>query len=236
MRDRKVIFTIVTLIIGFMLAIQFQSTKEPVVRDTRDVLALRKELRDEQERQQQIIKEIEKHVTLLDQYNESLDNQRENIVYVMEEQVEELKREAGLTEVSGEGIILTIEPLYNDQFFGSERPSVSPELFRILVNELNINQAKEIAVGSQRVVASTVFREVAGVTQVNGRRVPPLPIEVKVLADDAQRLHNEMVVSQSVEYFEIENLSLTSTPVNHITLPAHDQTPRIRYLEIEKED
>ncbi|UTW69184.1 hypothetical protein KHA80_19280 [Anaerobacillus sp. HL2] len=55
------------------------------------------------------------------------------------------------------------------------------------------------------------------------------------MASDAQKLHHEMIVSQSVEYFEIENLSLTSTPINFTTLPGYDQPLRVRYLQAVKE-
>ncbi len=227
---------IVTLIIGFMLAIQFQSTKEPVVRDTRDIRELRKELRAEQDKHQQLVQEIDKYASLIDQYEVSLNDHKENVENVMEDQIDSLRKEAGLTEVSGEGIILIIEPLYHDQFFGNQRHSVSPVLLRFLVNELNFNGAKEIAIGNQRIISTTAFREVNGVTRVNNRRLPPLPIEIKVISNDAEKLHNEMVVSESVEYFEIDNLKLTSTPINYLELPAFDDTPRVRYMEQMKED
>lgn len=236
MKDRRIIFTIVTLIIGFMLAIQFQSNKEPVIRDTRDIRELRKELRAEQERHQQLVKEIEKNLSLIQQYESSLNDKQESVEKVIEQQVENLKRESGLTEVSGEGIILTVEPIFYDQHYGQTRRSIPPEYLRFLVNELNFYGASDIAIGNERVVFSTAFRDVNGVTRVNGRRLPPLPLEIKVLAEDAQRLHNLMVVSESVEYFEIENLKLTSTPVNYIELPAYDQTPRVRFMEEVKED
>jgi hypothetical protein len=45
-----------------------------------------------------------------------------------------------------------------------------------------------------------------------------------------------MIVSQSVEYFAIENLSLTSTPINFTTLPGYDQSLRVRYLQPIKEE
>lgn len=235
LEKQKIIFTIVTLIIGFMLAIQFQSTKEPVVRDTRDIRELREELKIEQERHHQLMKEIEETSTLIYQYEQSLDSQEENIEQVMTEQIAKLKEQAGLTEMTGEGIILTIEPLIQEQNFGHSRRSVSPKLLRFLVNELNIYQAKGIAIGNERIVSTSAFRDVQGITQVNGRRIPPLPLEIKVLADDAQKLHNEMIVSESIEIFEIENLKITSVPVNELTLPAYNQTVNIRFMEQVKE-
>lgn len=235
LKKTQLIFTFVTLIIGFMIAIQFQSKKEPIIRDTRDIRELREELKIEQERHQQLIKEIEKTTTLINQYEQSLASQEENIENVMLGEINKLKEQAGLTEATGEGIILTIEPLVEGEHLGQARRTVSPKLLRFLVNELNIYQAKAIAIGNERIVATSAFRDVQGITQVNGRRIPPLPLEVKVLADDAQKLHNEMIVSESVEIFEIENLKITSVPVNELTLPAYNQSVNIRYMEQVKE-
>ncbi|WP_017727213.1 DUF881 domain-containing protein [Halalkalibacterium ligniniphilum] len=233
--NRIWIFTCVTFVIGFMLAIQFQTTNEPVIRDTRDVRELRQELRQEQERTQQLADEIEKTKSLLYQYQSSLEDRRE-VEHVLEQQIDQLREEAGLTEKTGEGIIITIKPLLNDQFFGQSRQVVSPILLRLLINELNIYKAKEIAIGNERIVATSTFREVNGGTQVNTRRLPPLPIEVKVLSDDPERLRDYMVVSESVEYAEIEGLQLTIETVEELTLPAYDQTPRVRFMEEVKED
>lgn len=231
MRDRVIIFTIITIIIGFMLSIQFQTTKEPNVRDTRDILQLRQDLRVEKERQQQLNLEIEKQLTLLNQLKKE-----ENIEDVMVEALEDLRAQAGLKEVSGEGIIIEISPMFSDFTFGSETQSVPPHLLRFLLNELNIHGAKEVVIGNQRITSVSAIREVTGITQVNARRVTGLPLQIKVLSDDAQKLHHEMIVSQSVEYFAIENLELKSTPVNHITLPPYDQVIRVRHLQPIKEE
>ena len=42
-------FTLITIIIGFMIAVQFQTVKEPVVRDTRNIWELREALTKELE-------------------------------------------------------------------------------------------------------------------------------------------------------------------------------------------
>jgi uncharacterized protein YlxW (UPF0749 family) len=169
-KDRMIIFAIVTTIIGFMVAIQFKTTKEPVVRDTRDILQLRQDLRIEKERQQELNQEIEKQLLLLNQLQE-----KENIEDVMIQALNDLKNRAGLTPESGEGIILEIKPMYTD--FGYVPQTVPPHLLRFLINELNIYQAREIAIGSQRIISTSAIRDVNGVTHVNARRIPNLPLK-----------------------------------------------------------
>jgi uncharacterized protein YlxW (UPF0749 family) len=48
------IFTLIAILIGFMLAIQFQTTKEPVLRDTRDAWELREAIKRELEVQAEL--------------------------------------------------------------------------------------------------------------------------------------------------------------------------------------
>lgn len=235
-KNQYIIFTVVLFIIGFMLAVQFQSTKEPIIRDTRDIRELRKELRTEQERHQLLQIETGKKLQLISEYEYSMTEQKESVEKVIERQIEELMDEAGLTEKTGEGIIITITPLLAEQYHGQQRRAIPPELLRFLVNELNSYNAQHIAIGNQRLVSTSAFRDVGGVTQVNGHRLPPFPIEVKVIAKNAEKLHNEMVVSESNEYFEIENLQMTIERSNSITLPAYDRTPRVRHMEEIKEE
>ncbi|ARK31088.1 DUF881 domain-containing protein [Halalkalibacter krulwichiae] len=233
--DKKWIFTVVTFIIGFMLAIQFQTTQEPVVRDTRDIRELRKDLLAEQERQQQLSLEIEKLDSLITQYQNATENRSEDITEVLLQQVNDLRAEAGLSEMVGEGLVITIDALYNDQFFGQTRRTPPPDVLRFLVNELNIYGAEEIAVENERLIATSAFRSVNGITYFNNRRIPPLPIKIKVLTDNAEKLQNQMVVSASIDEFEIEGFSLSIETTDEVEIPAYDQVRRVRYMNEVKE-
>lgn len=219
-----------------MLAIQFHTTQEPVVRDTRDVRELRRELMAEQERHQQLNSEIEKAQALLAQYEQTLHNREDDISDVLSEQIAALRKEAGLEETVGPGLIVTIDSLYHEQFFGQARRTPPADVFRFLINELNIYGAESIAVENERIISTSAFRDVNNMTHLNSRRLPPLPIEVKVLSEKAETLQNQMVVSESVEYFEIEGFSVTFEIVEELELPAYDQTPRVRYMEEVKEE
>lgn len=229
--DKKWVFTIVTFLIGFMLAIQFQSTNEPEIRDTRDIRELRNELIAEREKRQQLTIEIHKAERLIEKYKELIENRDDDVINVLNEQIAELRIEAGLEEITGKGLLVTIEALENGAFIGFERRIPPPDVFRHLVNELNIYGAEHIAIEDERIIAISAFRDVNEVTYLNSRRLPPPPIEVKVLTDDPEKLQNHMIVSDAVEYFEINGFSLSFEIKNNLTLPAYGQTPRVRFME-----
>lgn len=226
-----IIFTAIVTIIGFMIAIQFQTTKEPEIRDTRNIAQLRHDLTVEKVKQQELNKEIEKHAELLNQLQ-----QTENIEEVMLEVIEELKAKAGLTEISDQGVIIEINPFFDEYYFDAPIRSVPSYLLRMLINELNINGAKEISVDNQRIISTTPIREVNGVTLVNGKRITQFPLTIKVLTDDPERLHHAIMSSQSREFFSYENLLMESKPINYVTLPAYDKAVRVKYMNIIKED
>ncbi|RXY99352.1 DUF881 domain-containing protein [Fictibacillus sp. S7] len=227
-RKRRAVFSGVACVLGLMLAVQFQTTNNPVTRDTRDTWELRADLEKEKQRQQDLNNEIKKYQALLDNYEQSRKKEK---IEAMQKALDDLKEEAGLTEVSGQGIVITIEP-----FNEGEMPKVYPELIRRLINELNRYDAKDISVDGQRIITTTPIREVNGETYINNQPISSFPIEIKVLSDDAQKLQNKIIASESAEDFVRENLYIDSKPENQLTLPAYDKPIRVKYMKQAKEE
>jgi uncharacterized protein YlxW (UPF0749 family) len=213
-----------------MLAIQFQTTNEPIVRDTRDAWELREAIKNELEVKAKLLREIRKYEETIENY-ESDRHQSQEIA--LKETLEELREEAGLSESIGAGITINIQDMFEEPILGQNRPQVSAELLRRLINELNINGAEEISIAGQRYINTSAIRDVNGYTTINNYRLPKTPIEVKVMTDDAERLYNRMIASESIQFeFEIEGLKLDiSRPDKYITIPAYDGTIRIKYME-----
>ncbi|KMJ58547.1 hypothetical protein AB685_11770 [Bacillus sp. LL01] len=229
MDKRKFSFTIITVIVGLMIAIQFQTVKQPIIRDTRDTWQLRSDLNREQEIQSQIIHEIRKYEGMLKEYSKEREESKENIV---RETLEELKKEAGLTEMNGPGIKMTVKPLFDEDIIGNVQENISADLLRRFVNELNSYGVDEISIANQRVVSNTVIREINGRTKVNNAWIPNANFEIIVITSDPTKLYNRLQVSRAMDEFAIENLLLeVSTPINQVTVPAYDEQIRVKYME-----
>ena len=65
---KKISMTVITLIIGFMTAIQFQTVNEPVIRDTRDTSQLREDLVKEKELYLSLVREIRSNDERIEKY------------------------------------------------------------------------------------------------------------------------------------------------------------------------
>jgi len=226
---RKGTLTIITIILGFMLAVQFQTIREPVERDTRDIWEIREDIEHEQRLISELYKEIRAKDEVLRKYEEAAYNKKyEGIT----KQLEELKEKIGLTEVKGPGIILTIQPSFTQSLIGEPYHSVPPELLIRLVNELFRYKALAVAIDNERIIVTTPIRDVNGQTYINNTPLGPFPIEVKVIAENAEKLHNQMQVSQLVdEFFALESLELTSTLQEEVILPAYEEVIRNTYMK-----
>ncbi|MCL6573459.1 MAG: DUF881 domain-containing protein [Bacillus sp. (in: Bacteria)] len=236
-QKKSVGFTIITVLIGFMIAIQFQTVKKPVERDTRDVWQLREALLFEKELQSNLLNEIRSNEEKLSAYESKRMNSKEQ---ALRDTLQELKVEAGMTKISGPGITVKIEAVLEDIKLGTPVTTVvSSELLKRLLNELNMYEAKYVSIDGQRIINTTVIRDINRETKIDGHAITSLPIEIKVGVDtknNAEKLYNYMKVSKAAEEFFIENLRLTiSEPNLNVMVPAYDNPLHIRYLEPIKE-
>lgn len=226
-------FTFVSLIIGFMLAVQFQTSQEPDVRDTRDIWEIRRDLQKEQELHKQLLNEIRKYEETLEKYEQQ---RSENKGAILRQTVEELKKEAGLTEVVGEGVVLYIEQMYDESYVGPVSDTISADLLRRLINELNMYGAEHISIADQRLVNTTVIRDINGVTKVDSYPLRSFPIEIKVITPDAEKMYNRLKASTIADDFALENLLLTvSEPQQRVVISPYDGTVRVKQMEAVEE-
>lgn len=236
-RPKNLSFSIIAAIIGLMVAIQFQTVREPEVRDTRDTWQLREDLMKEKEIQSKLLLEIRSNEEKIAKYESERQQSKEE---VLRETLDELKYEAGLTKVTGPGITLSIAPAFNLIGDGDNIPSLSPDMLKRLLNELNMFGAQHVSVDGERVINTTVIRDINRVTKINGHSLNRFPIEINVISENAQaaeKLYNRMKVSTVAEDFFIDNLEVkVNRPQSKLVVPAYQDRIRIRYMEPIKTD
>ncbi|WP_331275797.1 MULTISPECIES: DUF881 domain-containing protein [Bacillaceae] len=222
-------FALLTMIFGLMLGIQFQTIKEPVERDTRDMWQLREDLKKEQQLQAELLNEIRKYDEIIESYKKQENSNPET---ALKETLAVLKEEVGLTEISGEGITITIDRLFSEELLGVEIQNISPELLKRLINELNSYGAKEISIEGRRVINSTVIRDINGQTKMDNFSLNSFPIKINVISDNVDKLYNRMNASNTDEDFAIDNLKLTiSDPIEQLTIPPYEDPIRVRNMK-----
>ncbi|GEL07301.1 DUF881 domain-containing protein [Salisediminibacterium halotolerans] len=216
-------FTLITA--GTALLLFMSADSEPQAVETRDTAELQEDLLDEKDRRQKLNDELAHLQEVYNQFQEEEDPE-----LVMDDVLNDLKRAAGVTEVSGEGVVLTVDVYIDEHYEGGGIRHIPPYLLRMLINELNVQGAEEIAIDGQRVIATTAVREANDQTLVNGSWLSYFPIDVKVITEDPESLHHAMMSSQTRERFEYENLQFESETVQSLTVPAYDGVQRVRHM------
>lgn len=222
------------LIIGMMIAAQYQSTREPVQSESRDITQLRVDLQKEMERHKQLLSDISKYDQLLYQYETSLNEQE--TVNIMYEELQKVRALAGFASVKGPGVIINIE---EDKEFLQEyglgesdlrlASLIVDEDLRTLVNELFYSGAQAISVNGLRFTTTTAVRNVGNQIQINNRPVQ-LPYEIRAVGDPGA-LFSAMEVAGMKDYFKIVNKKFNIKKVDQLIVPAYWGENRITYMK-----
>lgn len=128
--------------------------------------------------------------------------------------LQEMQRTSGLAELSGAGIIVYVYDAEDDAFRDQR---VSDRDIRDIVNELYSASAVGIAVGGERLIATSSIKTVGDTLLVNGNPTSTNPIEIKAIGDSDILTSSLELIKNSLEpwgiRFEIHK-------VDSLTLPA----------------
>ncbi|MDN9012499.1 DUF881 domain-containing protein [Brevibacillus laterosporus] len=237
LENRKITFilTIISAIIGIMLATQIQSTKHPKQADARSVIELRKALLKEQEKSKNLLADISKQGELLAQYEASLSSVE--TIGVMKEELNRTKKLAGLDVVEGKGIIIRIENMEvpsGNQWEGDAPHESASNLMldvdlRWLTNELLANGATVIAINNNRLISNSSIRNVGEDIQVDTKTIR-LPYEIKALGDP-ETLLSSMKLEGVESTFQSMNKIVKMEAQDHLIIPPFTGNKQMRFMK-----
>ncbi len=158
-------------------------------------------------------------------------------VEAMRQQMESLQLLAGQTEVTGPGVILTL----NDNTSGAEAArQVDPENFvaenyiihdtdlRYLLNDIAY-LAEAVAINNQRIVSVSDIRCVGTVIMVNSTRLAP-PYEIQFIGP-AKMLEAAINESAQYQYLKSKGMPMKISAAGQLTLPAYSGSLSYDYMQ-----
>ena len=229
--------TVISFIIGFMLAVQYSTVQNPQKQETIDIWEIRQDLSDEQKLHSQLLTEIRQAQDTVRKYeDEELDNPEAILVQT----VNQLKESAGLKSVTGPGIVLNISPSLEAMEYGYEINEIPPSLLIRLVNAIYRYKGQYVEIGGQRLIYSSAIRDINGKTTVDSVPLGKTAIEIKVITateEEASKLYNHLMASTFMDEFFIDNMMLqVGQPQATITIKPTDVQIRHSYLTEYKGD
>lgn len=221
--------TVLMVIFGIMVSIQFNSLQKPKIRDTRDVWELREDLSASKSKELDLLKEIDKYDEMLKKYSNHEDQSKET---QLTKTLKDLKEKAGFTEVTGKGIEVEITQLFSKDLTGEEVKNIPPDLLKKLINEVNMFGAKHMSINDHRVINTSVIRDINGTTKMDGYSIDGDTVSIKIISQQADKLYSRLNVSDIGDLFAQENFSLSiSQPKDKIHLKAYDGTIQLNELK-----
>lgn len=224
-------FTLVLFILGLMISILYNTIQNPTERDTRDIWAIRQELTEEKQLRSELLAKIRSLNGVIDQYEE---NASTSPRVILNETVDNLRMQAGLTNIEGPGLILRVEPAEELVAMGYDIKEVSPDLLIQLVNEMYRNNGENVEIDGNRIVQTTSIRDINGQTTVNSIPLKEVPFEIRVgtsTFDDAEKLYNYLFSSSISDSFYLDNFKLViERPKEKLRITAYDKELKNSYL------
>lgn len=161
----------------------------------------------------------------------------EDQISALEEELHLLEAQAGLREVVGPGVVITLDDnnsgalaaqQANPGFYQPDNFLIHDKNILYLVNELKRAGAEAIAVNNQRVVPNSTIRCVGTVILVNSARLAPM-YEIKAIGDP-EALEKEITNGEEFPYLKAKGFPVKINKVNEMVIPAYKGGLNTDYL------
>lgn len=220
---KQAALTIVCLILGIVIAMQYRSVKinnSLAVYEQQRSSDLITDLLREQENNEQLKKRIEELQEEFEKFRTGSDNEIESI-QSFKKAILELQILVGKKTVKGKGVIVTIDGVGNAQVDDSNILAV--------LNELRAADVQALAVNDERIIATSEVRRAGSYMTVNGRKLLP-PYIIKAIADPVKLENSLGIMGGIVEMLKYYNLKVEVKQEENIIIPAvRDDGTVLRY-------
>ncbi len=182
---KKIFLTTLSIILGLIFALQYQVVKSESgeIITTKKASELAYELRQVENERENLLLELEEIENELKQYEESASMENDYIKNLNDE-LNKYKLMAGIIDVEGEGIILTIDNPSAEAQFNDYTNNIiyNYEYLLLIVSNLNAAGAEAISINGQRYTNYTEIVPVGSHLNINGVSFVP-PFEIRAIGN-----------------------------------------------------
>ncbi len=212
--------TVICIIIGLMIVTQYKSVSQlgGFVSTTRaqELAGQLNELRKEKDALSKKVVELQNEI------NEFEDQvvHDSKIVENLRKNTQLAQMSAGLLEVKGPGIIITLDYTPLEEDMGFDPFLIYPEYLLLLLNELNSSGAEAIAINEQRIISTSEIRLAGNHIVINGEKFSR-PFVFKVIGD-AKTLQSAIELRGGiVELLNSNYIQVTIKSEDEIIIPSY---------------
>lgn len=215
----SIALTATCLLLGVIIGVQYNTVKQQRLSTENQRLSeVTLALNQAQEERNALQKQNEALERALKEYEEGTYSGVE---------VEELQAFAGLTAITGEGVIVTMNDSSTNM--GGDRNAylVHAEDLLSVVNELNGAGAEAVSINGQRMVGKSAITCAGSIVMVNGVRVAA-PFEIKAVGDSEVLQAALKFPGGVVDSLSPWGIEITIRKEAAVTVPAYTQTALVK--------
>ena len=220
---------IVVLILTYLIALQVKSVtvnKASSLQQNARVDELLGDLKKEREKNEDLEKQLEAYQNDIAQYREDAE-QHSGYSKFLSEQLKRAELIAGLVDVKGPGITITLNDINNRKaasgVLSASETLIHDEDIRRVINELCAAGAEAISVNDSRIIATSAVRCVGPTILVNDvKMVPPYTIRAIGNADQLTAAMN--LNGGVIDNMKVWGFTITITKSNELTIPKYSGT------------
>lgn len=224
---------IMSFMMIYVMLIQFNIIKEydgeeiELMRETelKDTLASYKEKHEE------INNQIIDTNTKIEEYQKN-EKSKEDAIALLEEEVEQKNMLLGITDVQGEGIIITMSNP-SDYTEEDSRPISASDLV-MLINELRMAGAEAISINGQRIIAKSDVVEIDdSIYRANGERITA-PFTIKAIGDIKYLTSALSIKGGYIDTYTKNGINIRLEGQNNVVIEKSKQNMAITYAKNEE--
>ncbi|WP_425446990.1 DUF881 domain-containing protein [Dethiothermospora halolimnae] len=232
----KLAITIVCIILGIIIAIQFKTVRKTVGEDniipTQRAEQLAVELKKLKEEKKNLLKELEDVENKVEQYEKG-EADKNDYVQNLSDKLKKYRMLGGYEPVDGPGVIVTLnDPNLEAEFSDGTSTLVNRYEFILqIISNLNAAGAEAISINGQRYTGYTEIEPAAQHLMINGTSTD-LPVEIKAIGNP-QNLENSLRLYRgAVWYMENEYyIQVDIEKEENVEIPKYTKIKEFRYAE-----
>lgn len=232
---RQVVLAAVLALVAFLAVTQFRN--ELLIRHHLRVPSQRlQELGFTLRRQERQANALEQQIAVLReqlQQYERASSEGQAQLAALEAQLQSLRALAGLTALTGPGVVVWLDDSRRPLLPGENPNEVILHNYDIatVVNVLWAAGAEAIAINGQRVIATTAIRSVATTMMVNTKRIAP-PITIEAIGDPDELAGRLLQPGGYLGLLKAFDFPVEVTRASELTIPAYRGPLAFRYLRL----
>lgn len=231
---RQIALTAVCLLLGFVISLQLKSVTLNDASNNTEVKRaeeLQKELLQEKTKNEELYSQIMQMKNEVEQYRKTSE-ENGNISQVLMEQMDTAETLAGLSEVEGSGVIVTLNDATGTQaaLQDAQNSIIHEGDLRTIINELLASGAEVVSLNEERLVATSSIRCVGPTVLVNNTRIAP-PFVIKAIGDPKTLEAGLLIKDGIVEVLKSWGIKVDIQKSDNITIPAYKGAITFKYAK-----